>query len=44
MGIGSDDNEITILTATDEVHVPRTSKAKCAQAIVDEIETGLAAP
>ena len=44
VGIGSDENEITILTATDEVHVPRTSKAECAKAIVDEIETGLAAP
>lgn len=43
VGIGSDENEITIITDTDEVHVPRTSKAACAWAIVDEIETGLAA-
>ena len=44
VGIGSDENEITIITAGDEVHVPRTSKAVCAAAIVDHIETGLQRP
>ncbi len=44
VGIGSDENEITIITATGETHVPRTSKAACATAIVDEIEAGLGAP
>jgi phosphopantothenoylcysteine decarboxylase/phosphopantothenate--cysteine ligase len=39
IGIGSDENEITILTPTREVHVPRTSKAACARAILDEVET-----
>jgi phosphopantothenoylcysteine decarboxylase/phosphopantothenate--cysteine ligase len=44
VGIGSDENEVTIITATGETHVPRTSKAACATAIVDEIEAGLEAP
>ena len=35
VGIGSDENEITILTAGGEVHVPRTSKTACAAAIAD---------
>jgi phosphopantothenoylcysteine decarboxylase/phosphopantothenate--cysteine ligase len=39
IGIGSDENEITILTSAREVHVPRTSKAACARAILDEVET-----
>jgi phosphopantothenoylcysteine decarboxylase/phosphopantothenate--cysteine ligase len=43
VGIGADENEITILTATGEVHVPRTGKAACARAIADEIEKGLEA-
>jgi phosphopantothenoylcysteine decarboxylase/phosphopantothenate--cysteine ligase len=43
VGIGSDENEITIITASDEVHVPRTSKGECARAIVDEIEHGVTA-
>jgi phosphopantothenoylcysteine synthetase/decarboxylase len=43
VGIGSDENEITILTAAREVHVPRTSKASCARAILDEVETVLTA-
>ncbi len=42
VGIGSDENEITILSADSELHVPRTSKAACAVAIVDQIERGLA--
>ena len=32
-----------ILTAAREVHVPRTSKASCARAILDEVETVLTA-
>lgn len=43
VGIGSDENEITILTPAREVHVPRTSKAACARAILDEVETVLGA-
>ena len=43
VGIGSDENEITIITGTGETHVPRTSKAACAAAIVDEIEAGFGA-
>ena len=43
VGIGSDENEITILTPAREVHVPRTSKAACARAILDEVETVLSA-
>ncbi|MGZ4199803.1 MAG: bifunctional phosphopantothenoylcysteine decarboxylase/phosphopantothenate--cysteine ligase CoaBC [Thermoleophilia bacterium] len=42
IGIGSDENEITILAPTGEVHVPRTSKAACARAILDQIETVVA--
>jgi phosphopantothenoylcysteine decarboxylase/phosphopantothenate--cysteine ligase len=42
VGIGSDENEITILTPSREVHIPRTSKAACAAAIADHIEEGLA--
>jgi phosphopantothenoylcysteine decarboxylase/phosphopantothenate--cysteine ligase len=41
VGIGSDENEITILTPHGEVHVPRTTKTACAAAIADQIETGL---
>jgi phosphopantothenoylcysteine decarboxylase/phosphopantothenate--cysteine ligase len=41
IGIGSDENEITILTPAGEVHVPRTSKAACARAILDEVEAVL---
>jgi phosphopantothenoylcysteine decarboxylase/phosphopantothenate--cysteine ligase len=41
VGIGSDENEITIIGASGETHVPRTSKAACAAAIVDHIERGL---
>jgi len=44
VGIGSEENEITIITATGETHVPRTSKVACATAIVDEIEAGLGGP
>jgi phosphopantothenoylcysteine decarboxylase/phosphopantothenate--cysteine ligase len=41
VGIGADENEITIIGARGEVHVPRTSKAACAAAIADAIEAGL---
>jgi len=41
VGIGSDENEITIIAPGEDVHVPRTSKAKCAAAIADHIEAGL---
>ena len=41
IGIGSDENEITILTAEREVHVSRTSKAACARAILDQVEVVL---
>jgi phosphopantothenoylcysteine decarboxylase / phosphopantothenate---cysteine ligase len=41
IGIGSDENEITILTAEREVHVPRTGKAACARAILDQVEVVL---
>ena len=44
VGIGSDENEITIITSGEEVHVPRTSKSVCAAAIVDHIEAGLQRP
>lgn len=43
VGIGSDENEITIISAGDEVHVPRTSKAGCAVVIADQIEAGVEA-
>jgi phosphopantothenoylcysteine decarboxylase/phosphopantothenate--cysteine ligase len=43
VGVGSDENEITIIASEDEVHVPRTTKAACAVAIVDSIEAGLRA-
>jgi phosphopantothenoylcysteine decarboxylase/phosphopantothenate--cysteine ligase len=42
VGIGSDENEITIIGDGAEVHVPRTSKTVCAAAIADAIEKGLA--
>jgi phosphopantothenoylcysteine decarboxylase/phosphopantothenate--cysteine ligase len=41
VGIGADENEITIIGARSEVHVPRTSKTACAAAIADAIEAGL---
>jgi len=41
VGIGSDENEITILTADSEVHVPRTAKTACARAILDQVEAVL---
>jgi phosphopantothenoylcysteine decarboxylase/phosphopantothenate--cysteine ligase len=47
VGIGSDENEITILTPREEIHIARSSKAECAQAILDQVEallTGGAGP
>ncbi|HEY5388220.1 MAG TPA: bifunctional phosphopantothenoylcysteine decarboxylase/phosphopantothenate--cysteine ligase CoaBC [Thermoleophilia bacterium] len=41
IGIGSDENAITIITAREEIQVPRTSKSACAVAIADQIEAGL---
>lgn len=41
VGIGSDDNEVTIIAADGETHVPRTSKQECARAIVTAIESHL---
>jgi phosphopantothenoylcysteine decarboxylase / phosphopantothenate---cysteine ligase len=41
VGIGSDENEITIITESDETLVPRTSKAVCAAAIVTAVEREL---
>jgi phosphopantothenoylcysteine decarboxylase/phosphopantothenate--cysteine ligase len=41
IGIAADENEVTIIGPSREVHVPRTGKATCAAVIVDEIEAGL---
>jgi phosphopantothenoylcysteine decarboxylase/phosphopantothenate--cysteine ligase len=41
VGIGADDNEITILTGEREIHVPRSSKRACAVALLDAIEEAL---
>jgi phosphopantothenoylcysteine decarboxylase/phosphopantothenate--cysteine ligase len=43
VGIGADENAITIITAREEIQVPRTSKTACAVAIADQIEVGLRA-
>ena len=43
IGIGSDENEVTIISERGERHVPRSSKALCAAAIVDELEITLGA-
>ena len=43
VGIGSEENEITIIAADGETHVPRTSKQACAAAIADAIERALEA-
>ncbi len=42
VGIGSDENEITIIGPEGEQHVPRSSKAACAEAIVAAIARQLA--
>jgi phosphopantothenoylcysteine decarboxylase/phosphopantothenate--cysteine ligase len=38
VGIGSDENEITILTRSEEIHVDRSPKQECARAILDQVE------
>jgi phosphopantothenoylcysteine decarboxylase/phosphopantothenate--cysteine ligase len=38
IGFEGDNNEVTIVTSTGEVHVPRTSKAHVADAILDAVE------
>jgi phosphopantothenoylcysteine decarboxylase/phosphopantothenate--cysteine ligase len=43
VGIGSDENEITIIAEDGETHVPRTSKQACAAAVADAIERALGA-
>ena len=43
IGIGADDNAVTILTDREEIDVARTSKRACAAAIADQIEAGLRA-
>jgi phosphopantothenoylcysteine decarboxylase / phosphopantothenate---cysteine ligase len=43
VGIGSDENEITIITPSAEIHVPRTGKPACARAILDQVESLLPA-
>jgi phosphopantothenoylcysteine decarboxylase/phosphopantothenate--cysteine ligase len=42
VGIGADENEVVIIGPGGETRVPRTSKQRCAAAIVDAIERGLA--
>ena len=37
VGFDSDDNEVTILTADEERHVPRSSKAQVAAAVLDAV-------
>jgi phosphopantothenoylcysteine decarboxylase/phosphopantothenate--cysteine ligase len=41
IGIGADENEITILGPDGDVHVPRSPKAVCAEAIVAAVEREL---
>jgi phosphopantothenoylcysteine decarboxylase/phosphopantothenate--cysteine ligase len=38
VGIGSEENEITIITPQGDVHVPRTSKVECARSVMTEVE------
>jgi phosphopantothenoylcysteine decarboxylase/phosphopantothenate--cysteine ligase len=38
IGFEVDDNEVTILTADAEVHVPQAAKARVAEAILDAVE------
>jgi phosphopantothenoylcysteine decarboxylase/phosphopantothenate--cysteine ligase len=42
VGIGADENEITIIGADGETHVPRAPKQVCAAAIADAVERALA--
>jgi phosphopantothenoylcysteine decarboxylase/phosphopantothenate--cysteine ligase len=41
VGIGADDNEITIFKGEGEIHVPRSSKRVCAAAVLDAVEEAL---
>jgi phosphopantothenoylcysteine decarboxylase/phosphopantothenate--cysteine ligase len=38
IGIGAERNEVTIITATGEEHIPRASKANIAEAILDAVD------
>jgi phosphopantothenoylcysteine decarboxylase/phosphopantothenate--cysteine ligase len=44
IGIGADDNEITIIGSDGDQHVQRAPKSVCAEAIVAAIERELARP
>jgi phosphopantothenoylcysteine decarboxylase/phosphopantothenate--cysteine ligase len=37
IGIGAEDNEVSILTATEEQHIPRAAKSEVAAAILDAV-------
>jgi phosphopantothenoylcysteine decarboxylase / phosphopantothenate---cysteine ligase len=39
IGFETEDNEVTIITAADERHVPRAAKALVAEAILDAVQT-----
>ena len=41
IGIGAEDNEITIIGPDGDEHVPRAPKALCAEAIVAAVEREL---
>ncbi len=41
VGIGADENEITILTGDREIHVSRRDKRACAVAVLDAVEEAL---
>jgi phosphopantothenoylcysteine decarboxylase/phosphopantothenate--cysteine ligase len=41
VGIGADENEITILTGDREIHVSRRDKRACAAAVLDAVEEAL---
>ncbi len=38
VGIGSDENEITILAPREEIRIERSPKSECARAILDQVE------
>jgi hypothetical protein len=38
IGFEGADNEVTIVTSTGERHVPRSSKAEIAAAVLDEVQ------
>jgi phosphopantothenoylcysteine decarboxylase/phosphopantothenate--cysteine ligase len=42
VGIGSEENEIMIITPQGDVHVPRTSKVECARAVMTEVQRMMA--